>query len=95
VSEAADGKSGLFLAKKERPDLILLDIVLPVMDGLTVLAELRKDPYGKTAKVILLTNLEATDETIYKVTDDPLVYYLVKSDVKLADLFKKIEAILA
>ena len=96
ILEATDGKSGLALAKQEHPDLILLDIVLPVMDGMSVLAELRKDPvYGKNVKVILLTNLETTDEIIYQVTDDLPVYYFIKSDVKLADLISKIEAILA
>jgi DNA-binding response OmpR family regulator len=95
ILEATDGKSGLALAKQEHPDLILLDIVLPLMDGMTVLSELRKDTYGKNTKVILLTNLEATDDIVYQVTDDLPVYYFIKSDVKLADLFKKIEAVLA
>lgn len=95
ILEAADGQSGLALAKKEHPDLILLDIILPIMDGMTVLKELRKDPYGKTAKVILLTNLEANDEIVDQVTKDLPVYYFIKTDVKLADLLSKITTLLA
>ncbi len=94
VLEAADGKSGLALARKEHPDLILLDIILPIMDGMAMLKELRKDPYGRTAKVILLTNLEANDEIVDQVTKDLPVYYFIKSDVKLADLLAKIKTLL-
>ncbi|HSX38993.1 MAG TPA: response regulator [Candidatus Saccharimonadales bacterium] len=56
VTEAADGNEGLQAALKTHPDLILVDIVLPQMDGLSVVRELRKDMWGKDAKVIFLTN---------------------------------------
>jgi CheY-like chemotaxis protein len=94
VLEAKDGKEGLELAKKEQPDLILLDLILPVMDGMIMLKELRKDPYGKTANVILLTNQEVNNEIIAQVTVDLPAYYFVKSDIKLEDLLKKIQELL-
>lgn len=56
-SEAKNGEEGLEIALREHPDLILLDIILPRMDGLTMLEKLRKDAWGKTAKVMILTNL--------------------------------------
>lgn len=55
VSVAVNGAEGLALAKRERPDLILLDISMPVMDGLTVLAELRRDPPLAAIPVIMLS----------------------------------------
>ncbi|HEY5806077.1 MAG TPA: response regulator [Candidatus Saccharimonadales bacterium] len=58
VYEAKNGEQGLALALSERPDLILLDIVLPGMDGLAVLNEIRKEEnWGQNAKVVMLTNL--------------------------------------
>ncbi len=94
VLHAQDGQIGLAKAKTEKPDLILLDIVMPMMDGLTTLKELRKDAWGKTAKVILLTNLEAKDSIVVKVTEYLPAYYFVKSDTRLNDLLGKIDELL-
>lgn len=87
--EAKNGEEGLEVALREHPDLILLDIIMPVMDGMTMLARLREDLWGKDAKVIMLTNLsdnEKVAETIAHGTYD----YLVKSDWKLEDVVKKV-----
>ncbi|MFH1171713.1 MAG: response regulator [bacterium] len=54
---ANEGEQGLAIAKREIPDLILLDIVLPKMDGFLVLEELKRDPTTRSIPVILLTNL--------------------------------------
>lgn len=95
VIEAIDGKKGLQKAKSEKPDLILLDIRMPVMDGMTMLDLLRQDPSGKKTKVIMLTNLEPDDRIINKVVSDQPSYYCVKSDVKFSDLLEKIKELLA
>ena len=78
---AKDGEEGLELALKEHPDLILLDMVMTKMDGMTVIKKLRQDEWGKSVPVILLTNLSASDEDLIKgmVEGEPL-YYLIKSD---------------
>jgi DNA-binding response OmpR family regulator len=94
VIHATDGKEGLRLALKEKPDLILLDVRMPKMDGLSVLHELRRDTYGKKAKVILLTNLEASDKIVIRVTKDLPTYYFVKSDVELDYVLEKIQDLL-
>src|SRR3989344_6881330 len=86
VIEAENGKEGLEKAIKEHPDLILLDIRMPIMDGMSMLNELRKDPWGKTAKVILLTNIEPDEKILKGVLADHPTYYFVKSDMKLEDL---------
>lgn len=54
---ATDGRQGLKMSKEEKPDLVLLDIVLPKMDGFQVLSGIRKDPATAKMPVILLTNL--------------------------------------
>jgi CheY-like chemotaxis protein len=94
IITAYDGQEGLAKAKKEKPDLILLDIRMPKMDGLTMLKILRKDTKGKKIKTILLTNLEPDETIVHKVVDDQPAYYFVKSDTKLEDLIKKIDELL-
>lgn len=91
VIEAKNGKEGLEVAEKEQPEVILLDIRMPVMSGIAMLSELRKSAYGKTANVILLTNLEPDDEILKKVLEDQPTYYLMKSDIQLTDLVDKIK----
>lgn len=54
---ATDGRQGVKMAKEEKPDAVLLDIVLPKMDGFQVLSAIRKDPVTAKTPVILLTNL--------------------------------------
>ena len=95
VIEAKNGKEGLEKAKSDKPDLILLDIRMPVMDGMTMLGLLRKQETDKKAKVIMLTNLEPDDKIIGDVVNDQPAYYFVKSDISFDDLLKKIEEILA
>ena len=59
--EAENGQQGLKIALEKHPDLIVLDLMLPVMDGMAFLTELQKDPWGKDAKVIVLSNLSPHD----------------------------------
>lgn len=94
VIEAVDGKKGLDMAISENPDLILLDIMLPVMDGMTMLHELRKTEKGKLMKVIVLTNLDPNPDLIKKTIADQPTYYLIKSDTKLSELTAKIEELI-
>ena len=56
VETAENGKLGLELIKSMQPDIILLDLMMPVMSGEEMLAELRAQPWGKTVRVIILTN---------------------------------------
>lgn len=96
VIEASDGKKGLEKAKRENPDLILLDIRMPVMDGMTMLNLLRKEEEskGKKTKVIMLTNLEPDDKIIGEVVRDQPTYYFIKSDIQFSDLLDKVKELL-
>jgi DNA-binding response OmpR family regulator len=89
---AKDGEVGLFVALKEKPDLILLDMVMPKMDGMTMLKKLRlENEWGKSVPVILLTNLGADDEQRMKeISKDPMLQYLVKSNWSIGDLVEKV-----
>ncbi len=93
VLGAMDGQIGLTLAQTKSPDLILLDIVLPKMDGFAVLEEIKKDEKTKNIPVILLTNLESM-ENIQRAFEKGAVAYLIKADFKLEDVVKKIKEIL-
>src|SRR3989338_11170214 len=77
--EAKNGKEGIALAVKKRPDVILLDIIMPVMDGMTMLAKLRKDAWGREAKVIILTNL-SDNRKIADSMERGTYDYLIKAD---------------
>lgn len=93
--QAKDGQQGLVIALQEHPDLILLDILMPNMDGLTMLNKLREDTWGKHVPVIILTNVSSdTDPVIQAIVKNQPSYYFVKSDVKLEMIIEKIKHIL-
>ena len=97
TAEAKNGREGVDMALLMHPDLILLDIIMPEMDGLTTLKKLRDDSWGKNVPVIMLTNLGAVKDQLLvddKVAERP-TYYLIKSDWKLHDSVKKIDQILS
>ncbi len=93
--EAKNGREGVQIALSKHPDLILLDIIMPEMDGMASLKKIREDSWGEKVPVIILTNLSASKEQLidYKIPSRP-TYYLIKSDWKLYDIVKKIESIL-
>jgi len=91
VIEAENGELGLKLALSKQPDLILLDIILPKMDGITVLEHLRENTWGKTAKVIILSNLNDWNNTSSAVNLN-VHDYLVKSDWQIKDVIKKVKS---
>ena len=93
VASAEDGEKGLAMAVSEKPDLILLDIILPKLDGYEVLAGIKKDEKTKNIPVILLTNLESVED-IQKAFERGATTYLIKSDYKLEDVAGKIREIL-
>ena len=97
VLTAMNGSVGLEIASREKPDIILLDILMPVMDGLTMMSKLRESGlYGKNVPIILLTNLSASEGKIMKaITKDEPAYYLVKSDYTLSGVLEKIKERLA
>lgn len=89
VLTASNGKTGLKSALKNRPDLILLDILMPVMDGMTMLKELRKDPWGMDVFVLILTNREPGSDLADEAERIPYQStYLMKSNFDISDIVK-------
>jgi two-component system cell cycle response regulator len=65
ICEAANGEEGLAVAAREKPDLILLDVTMPVMDGVTMLTRLKEDPELKSIPVIMLTAESGRDNVLH------------------------------
>lgn len=92
ILKATNGEDGLILVQKEKPDLILLDVILPKMDGFMVLKKIKSDPTTKNIPVILLTNL-GQDEDINKGKEDGAVAYLVKANLTPSEVIDKVKEI--
>ncbi len=90
VFKAESGKKGFELAKKNQPDIILLDIILPQMDGFTVMENLKKDKDTAKIPVFFLTNLKQ-DEDIKRGKKLGAVDYLVKASLTPAQILKRVE----
>ena len=90
VISAKNGAEGLEQALNNHPDLILLDIVMPNTDGITMLKHLRDDKWGKDADVILLTNIDAMDK-LSEALEHGVRDYVVKADTKLEDIVSRVK----
>lgn len=91
VEVAINGKEGLEKIDQFKPDLILLDIIMPIMDGITMLKEIKKRAI-KTP-VIILTNL-TEGEVVGEALESGSYNFLVKSNYSLSDIFDKIKEVL-
>ena len=90
VVVADNGEDGLVFAQEKHPDLILLDIILPKMNGFDVLTHLAKDDITKNIDVMILTNLSETGkvgEIVRKEVSD----YLIKADWTLEEISEKVK----
>lgn len=93
--EAKNGEEGLRIALEKHPDLILLDIVMPEMDGMTMMRNLRdKDEWGKKVPIIFLTNLSA-DAQVEQSVKNGGYEYLMKTDWTLEQVVAKVKATLS
>lgn len=90
VSTAEDGVEGLTSALKIQPDLVLLDVLMPVMDGLTMLEKLRQEEAGKNIPVIMLTNLSDVD-SMAKALENKAYDYFVKTKWDVDELIAKVK----
>ncbi len=90
VEMAFDGEAALLLAKSFKPDLILLDIVIPKKNGLQVLKELKSDPELSSIPVIVISNL-GFDEEIKNALNLGAVDYVIKTQHPINEVVEKIK----
>jgi len=93
IAEAVDGEKGVKSVKDEKPDLILLDLILPGMDGFEVLVKIKEDSEIAQIPVIILSNLGQKDD-IEKGLKMGAVDYLIKAHFTPGEIISKIKAIL-
>lgn len=94
VLTAPDGASGLELIDEAQPDIVLLDLMMPNMNGLEMLAKLRSQPNGRAAKVVVLTNMGDTETAtkVYKMAADD---YIVKAEMTPRQVADRVKVLLA
>ena len=93
VAVVGNGAMALALAQRKKPDLILLDLIMPVKDGFETLKELKADPKLADVKVVVLTNLEQADD-IKRAKDLGAVDYIVKSNVSIHEVVEKVKELI-
>lgn len=93
VATAADGLAGLELIETFAPDIVLLDLMMPNMNGLDMLSKLRNQPGGRDAKVVVLTNMGDTETAtkVYKMAADD---YIVKAEMTPKQVAERVKALL-
>ena len=90
VQVAVDGEEALRVAAAERPDLILLDLILPKLPGFEVLRSLKSNPDLASIPVIVLSNL-GQDHDVQQAVDLGALSYLVKANLSLEELARRVE----
>lgn len=90
ILEAMDGEKGLKILEEQKPDIIILDLLLPGIDGFEVLRRIKSKDETKNIPVIILTNL-GDGENIEKGKKLGADDYLIKTDYSLEDVIKKIK----
>jgi DNA-binding response OmpR family regulator len=93
ILEAIDGEEGMKKIREEKPDLIILDLILPGIDGFTVLSKMKEDPVLSLIPVIILSNLGQKEE-IEKGLKLGAIDYLVKAHFTPEEIIEKITNIL-
>lgn len=91
VETAGNGKLGLELAKTMKPDIILLDLMMPEMNGDEMLAKLRAEPWGKSIKVVILTNMgeQEVPADVHKLGVSAVILKADMTPRQVAELIKQ------
>ncbi len=90
---AVDGEEAVRLCRQEKPDLVLLDLIMPKMQGFEALRILKEDPATSGIPVIVLSNL-GQDEDMNRARQDGAAAYLIKANLSLRDLVNEVTAVL-
>jgi CheY-like chemotaxis protein len=94
VLEAEDGTTALEIIRKDMPDLVLLDIVMPIMDGVAVAKKMNEEHLTDRTKIMFLTN--SSDLSMISLVSSPAVVgYFIKSNIDLRELLESIRKVLS
>ncbi len=93
IAEAIDGEKGIKAVGEEKPDLVLLDLILPGIDGFEVLTKIKEDPKIAQVPVIILSNLGQKDD-IERGLKMGAVDYLIKAHFTPGEIIEKVKAVL-
>ncbi len=89
VATATDGETGLRMTERLKPDLVLLDLIIPKLDGFGYLKAMKANPELNKIPVIVLSNL-GDQESVDRAKDFGASDYFIKSDIDLSELAKKV-----
>ncbi|MEI6378578.1 MAG: response regulator [Candidatus Falkowbacteria bacterium] len=96
VIQADNGEAGLEEALTHKPDFILLDIIMPKLDGMVVMEEIRKaGEWGQKVPIAVLTNLTVDDQTLQKIEASKPSCHMIKTDWSLDQIVVKINKMLS
>ena len=93
VIEAEDGEVGLALALEKHPDLVILDVAMPKLDGVSVMRQMRADPWGAKALIVLLTSLSDSDFVNKEVLEYKPAYCLKKGSLSLDEVIDRVKVL--
>lgn len=93
VFQAADGQQGLEMIKKEKPDLVLLDLILPKLSGKDVLSEIKKDKELTSIPVVVLSNLDQMEDKD-EMLKSGVVDYIIKAHFTPTEIVERIKKVL-
>ena len=91
VLQADDGSKGLHVALDRHPDIMLVDLNLPKMNGMDMIREIRNDSWGKTVKIVILTNVSDMS-SLEEAMKHETYYYLIKGDSSVADVITTVRS---
>ncbi|MEX0748829.1 MAG: response regulator [Candidatus Saccharimonadales bacterium] len=94
VAYAGDGEQGLEMVREFKPDIVLLDLMMPVMDGAEMLAKMRAESWGKDVKVIILTNMGEA-EAPKAIRELGVDSFIVKADLTPKQVAERVSRALA
>lgn len=96
VSTADNGRACITMATEQKPDAIILDVLMPEMNGIECLKAIRDTSWGKEIPILVLTNLTADDSDLVKaIFEKSPNFYLVKMDWSIDSIIEKVHEMLA
>lgn len=93
VISAKDGLTGVSMALDNKPDIILIDLLLPKMNGIQLMEELRKQEWGRGVPLLILTNINPDPQILESINKNKPAYYLLKPEVTLDEVVEKINSL--